>query len=69
MSELDYVYRCYGCRKMVFEYNIVYDPHRCKHCGDHRLQPMLQDLTKLGKWYCKKRNKIGMWYHGKFKSK
>lgn len=62
---MDAVYRCFRCGKLVFEYNLLYDPHCCTKCGGRRVIPAIQDLTRFGKWYCDKKNKIGLHFKKK----
>jgi len=60
---MEIAYRCYRCGRIVFKYQILYGSHVCRKCGSHKVEPLIQDLTKFGLWYCKKRNKIGTWWY------
>ena len=64
---MEFVYRCYRCLGLVYEYQILYGSHNCRKCGSRKVEPIMQDLTKFGKWYCKKVNRIGIWYNRKLK--
>ena len=65
---MDFAYRCYRCGKVVYRFQILFGGHRCKKCGSRKVEPITQDLTKFGIWYCKKVNSIGTWIHEKIKS-
>ena len=60
---MDKCYRCYRCGGIVYEYQILFGAHRCRKCGSLKLEPIFQDLTKFGNWYCDKINRIGHWYY------
>ncbi len=62
-------YRCYRCGKIVFRYQITYGSHNCRNCASHRLEPVVQDLTWFGVWYCNLRNKLGTWFYEKIMAK
>lgn len=63
---MDYAYRCFRCGKIVYRFQITYGSHRCRKCGSRRLEPILQDLTKFGEFYCECRNRLGEWWYEKF---
>jgi hypothetical protein len=62
---MEVAYRCHRCGKIVFEYQILYGSHRCRKCGSRKVEPIIQDLTWFGKWYCEKRNKFAKLYYSK----
>ena len=65
---MEFAYRCYRCGKIVFKYQITYGSHTCRKCGSRKLEPVMQDLTKFGMWYCEKRNRLGEWYYVKIEN-
>lgn len=64
--DIDFVYGCYRCRKLVYQYQIEYGKHCCYKCGSNKVVPV--QLTKFGIWYCELINKIGIWYYEEIKS-
>jgi DNA-directed RNA polymerase subunit RPC12/RpoP len=53
---MDFVYRCHRCGRLIYRYQIRFGSHRCKYCGSNRIEPVMQDLTKFGKWLLNKWN-------------
>ena len=60
---MDSVYRCYRCGKFVYEAQIIYGSHCCEKCGSRKLEPLMQNLTKFGVWYCETYNNYYNWYY------
>ena len=65
--EVDYVFSCYRCGKIIYEYQIQYGSHVCSKCGSRHMASV--NLTKFGQWYCKKINNIGMFLYERTKLK
>lgn len=55
---MDIAYRCHRCGKIIPRAKLLYDPHCCNKCASRRVEPVIQDLTKLGLWYYTQLDKI-----------
>lgn len=60
---MDVAYRCNRCGRIVYRYQILYGSHRCRKCGSRRVEPIMEDLTKFGIFYCTNRNDLGEWWY------